>query len=102
MEMNDVKGPGEVILHQTEDGQTQPDVKLENETAWLTQAPNVRIIPERQNYDIQDINNTILMPSIHLTATIARRSRLSGRQGRSVSMRLSTAQCLKFGNRPSA
>ncbi|MBR5056791.1 MAG: virulence protein RhuM/Fic/DOC family protein [Bacteroidales bacterium] len=37
METNDVQGRGEVILYQTEDGQTQLDVKLENETVWLTQ-----------------------------------------------------------------
>lgn len=38
METNDVQGRGEVILYQTEDGQTQLDVKLENETVWLTQS----------------------------------------------------------------
>ena len=27
-----------IIIHQTEDGQTQIDVRLENETVWLTQA----------------------------------------------------------------
>ena len=38
METNVFPGRGEVILYQTEDGQTQMDVKLENETVWLTQA----------------------------------------------------------------
>ena len=38
MEMKDVNNRGEIILYQTEDGQTQIDVKLENETVWLTQA----------------------------------------------------------------
>lgn len=37
METKDFPGRGEVILYQTEDGQTQLDVKLENETVWLTQ-----------------------------------------------------------------
>lgn len=36
METNDVNNRGEIILYQTEDGQTQIDVKLENETVWLT------------------------------------------------------------------
>ena len=27
-----------IIIYQTEDGQTQIDVRLENETVWLTQA----------------------------------------------------------------
>lgn len=29
---------GEIILYQTADGKTSIDVKLENETVWLTQA----------------------------------------------------------------
>jgi prophage maintenance system killer protein len=36
METKDVNNRGEIILYQTEDGQTQIDVKLENETVWLT------------------------------------------------------------------
>ena len=28
----------EIIIYQTEDGQTQIDVRMENETAWITQA----------------------------------------------------------------
>ncbi len=27
----------QIIIYQTEDGQTQVDVRLENETVWLTQ-----------------------------------------------------------------
>ena len=27
-----------IIIYQTEDGQTQIDVRLENDTVWLTQA----------------------------------------------------------------
>lgn len=29
---------GEIIIYQTEDGQTKIDVKFENDTVWLTQA----------------------------------------------------------------
>ena len=28
----------QIIIYQTEDGQTQVDVRMENETVWLTQA----------------------------------------------------------------
>ena len=31
-------GKGGIILYQTPDGQTSLEVKLENETVWLTQA----------------------------------------------------------------
>ncbi len=32
-----------IIIYQTEDGQTQIDVRLENETVWLTQAQMVEL-----------------------------------------------------------
>ena len=28
----------EILIYQTEDGQTQVDVRMENDTVWLTQA----------------------------------------------------------------
>ena len=33
----------QIIIYQTEDGQTQIDVRLENETVWLTQAQMVEL-----------------------------------------------------------
>ena len=41
--MNDKEGiynisQSEIIIYQTEDGNTQIDVKFEDETVWLTQA----------------------------------------------------------------
>lgn len=38
MEKSEIQSLGEIILYQTPDGQTNLDVKLENETIWLTQA----------------------------------------------------------------
>lgn len=36
--MNDLNAPpGEIILYQTEDGETKLEVRLEGETVWLTQ-----------------------------------------------------------------
>ena len=31
-------GKDKIVIYQTEDGQTQIDVRLEKETVWLTQA----------------------------------------------------------------
>lgn len=33
----------QIIIYQTEDGQTQVDVRIENETVWLTQAQMVEL-----------------------------------------------------------
>ena len=34
----------QIIIYQTENGQTKIDVKLENETVWLTQKVNGRVV----------------------------------------------------------
>ena len=36
--MNSETNRGEIVLYQTADGRTSIDVKLENDTVWLTQA----------------------------------------------------------------
>ena len=33
----------QIVIYQSEDGQTQVDVRLENETVWLTQAQMVEL-----------------------------------------------------------
>lgn len=33
----------QIIIYQSEDGQTQVDVRMENETVWLTQAQMVEL-----------------------------------------------------------
>ena len=37
-ETNVMKEEQKIVIYQTEDGPTQIDVRLENETVWLTQA----------------------------------------------------------------
>lgn len=57
METNDFPGRGEVILYQTEDGQTQLDVKLENETVWLTQEQMAALFEKDQSTIARHIAN---------------------------------------------
>ncbi len=33
-----IENNSEILIYQTEDGQTKIDVRMENETVWLTQA----------------------------------------------------------------
>ena len=49
METKDVNNRGEIVLYQTEDGLTQIDVKLENETVWLTQAQMAQLFEKNQS-----------------------------------------------------
>ena len=37
-EKNKAENLGDIIIYQTDDGETQIDVKFEDETIWLTQA----------------------------------------------------------------
>jgi hypothetical protein len=41
--MNNNDLDNKIVIYQTEDGRTQLDVKLENETVWLTQAQLVQL-----------------------------------------------------------
>lgn len=43
MNMNKNELDNKIVIYQTEDGKTQLDVKLENETVWLTQAQMVQL-----------------------------------------------------------
>ena len=57
METKDSFGKGEVILYQTEDGQTQLDVKLENETVWLSQEQMATLFEKDQSTIARHIAN---------------------------------------------
>ena len=37
-ENNNAKNLSDIVIYQTDDGETQIDVKFESETVWLTQA----------------------------------------------------------------
>jgi hypothetical protein len=55
--MNENKNKGEIILYQTEDRQLTIDVKIENETVWLTQAQMVLLFERDQSVISRHINN---------------------------------------------
>ena len=48
---------GEIILYQTADGRTSIDVKLENETVWLTQAQMAMLFDKDQSVIARHIKN---------------------------------------------
>ena len=43
-----MKEDQKIVIYQTEDGQTQIDVRLENETVWLTQAQMVELFQTKE------------------------------------------------------
>ena len=46
-----------IVIYQTEDGQTQIDVRLENDTVWLTQAQMSELFQKDQSVIARHINN---------------------------------------------
>ena len=46
-----------IVIYQTEDGQTQIDVRLEKETEWLTQAQMAELFQKDQSVVARHINN---------------------------------------------
>ena len=50
---------GEIILYQTADGRTSIDVKLENETVWLTQAQMAMLFEKDQSVIARHIKNAV-------------------------------------------
>ena len=56
-EQQNAHSKGEIILYQTADGKTSIDVKLENDTVWLTQAQMARLFETtKQNISLH-VNN---------------------------------------------
>ncbi len=46
-----------MIIYQTEDGQTQVDVRLENDTVWLTQVQMAELFEKDRTVITRHINN---------------------------------------------
>jgi hypothetical protein len=46
-----------IVIYQTEDGQTKINVRLENETVWLTQAQMAELFQKDQSVVARHINN---------------------------------------------
>jgi len=46
-----------IIIYQTEDGQTQIDVRLENETVWLTQAQMAELFQSSRTNILEHIQH---------------------------------------------
>ena len=59
-----------IVIYQTEDGQTQIDVRLENETVWLTQAQMVELFQTtKQNVSLH-IGNVFKEGELEREATV--------------------------------
>ena len=68
--MNKDELDNKIVIYQTEDGKTQLDVKLENETVWLTQAQMTELfLTTKQNISLH-INNIFKEGELDSKATV--------------------------------
>ena len=61
-----------IIIYQTEDGQTQIDVRLEDESVWLTQAQMALLFQTDRTTIVRHINNIYAIDELNREATCAK------------------------------
>ena len=67
-----MKEEQKIVIYQTEDGKTQIDVRLENETVWLTQAQMVELFETDRTSIVRHINNIYRVDELGREATCAK------------------------------
>ena len=61
-----------IVIYQTEDGQTQIDVRLENDTVWLTQAQMAELFQTDRSSIVRHINNIYKAEELDRMSTCAK------------------------------
>ena len=61
-----------IIIYQTEDGQTRIDVRLENDTVWLTQAQMAALFKTDRTSIVRHINNIYKVDELERSSTCAK------------------------------
>ena len=62
----------QIVIYQTEDGKTQIDVRLENETVWLTQAQMADLFQTDRTSIVRHINNIYKVEELERESTCAK------------------------------
>ena len=61
-----------ILIYQTEDGQTQVDVRMENDTVWLSQAQMAELFQTDRTSIVRHINNIYKVEELEREATCAK------------------------------
>ena len=73
-----------IVIYQTEDGQTQIDVRLENETVWLTQAQMAELFQTDRTSIVRHINNISKGEELDRESTCAKNAQVQIEGNRAV------------------
>ena len=74
-----------IVIYQTEDGQTQIDVRLENDTVWLTQAQMAELFETDRTSIVRHINNIYRIDELERESTCAKIAQVQTEGKREVS-----------------
>ena len=78
----------QIIIYQTEDGQTQVDVRMENETVWLTQAQMAELFHTDRTSIVRHINNIYKVEELDRESTCAKIAQVQVEGNRSVTRQI--------------
>ena len=67
-----MKEDQKIVIYQTEDGQTQIDVRLENDTVWLTQVQMAELFQTDRTSIVRHINNIYKVEELDRESTCAK------------------------------
>ena len=73
-----------IIIYQTEDGQTQIDVRLENDNVWLTQAQMAELFQTDRTSIVRHINNIYKVEELDRESTCAKIAQVQNEGKRTV------------------
>ena len=78
----------QIIIYQTEAGQTQVDVRMENETVWLTQAQMAELFQTDRTSIVRHINNIYKVEELDRESTCAKIAQVQIEGNRSVTRQI--------------
>lgn len=77
-----------IILYQSEDGQTHVDVRMENDTVWLTQAQMAELFETDRTSIVRHINNIYKTEELEREATCAKIAQVQMEGNRTVTRQI--------------
>ena len=86
--MGNMNKNDQIVIYQTEDGQTQVDVRMENETVWLTQAQMAELFQTDRTSIVRHINNIYKVEELERESTCAKIAQLQIEGNRSVTRQI--------------
>ena len=86
--MGNMNKNDQIIIYQTEDGQTQVDVRMENETVWLTQAQMAELFQTDRTSIVRHINNIYKVEELERESTCAKIAQVQIEGNRSVTRQI--------------